>query len=169
MARPGSGGRGHSAWWCEGRRAGRRSDIAEVDSGVKHGRCECMSEHVRVCPGGLDTRCRGETAQAAGRRVPVHPRAAAVKQDRSADTRVDGPADRCRQRDQADLGAFAAYAHDPVAVFLAEVGDVAAGGFEDPQPEQAEHGYQREVVPVGRLAGGSEQSLELQVSEPEGR
>jgi len=25
-------------------------------------------------------------------------------------------------------------------VFLAEVGDVRAGGFEDPQAEQAEHG-----------------------------
>jgi hypothetical protein len=33
-----------------------------------------------------------------------------------------------------------------VTVFLAEIGDVGAGGLEDPQAEQAEHGYQREVA-----------------------
>jgi hypothetical protein len=33
-----------------------------------------------------------------------------------------------------------------VAVFLAEVSDVDAGGFEDSQAEKAEHGHQREVV-----------------------
>jgi hypothetical protein len=36
-----------------------------------------------------------------------------------------------------------------VAVLLAEVGDVRAGGFEDPQAEQAEHGHQREVAWIG--------------------
>jgi hypothetical protein len=54
-------------------------------------------------------------------------------------------------------------------VFLAEVADVRAGGFEDPQAQQPEHGHQREVVPVGGLAGGGEQRLELQVRESEGR
>jgi hypothetical protein len=34
-------------------------------------------------------------------------------------------------------------------VFLANVGDVGAGGFEYPQAEQAEHGHQREVAWVG--------------------
>jgi hypothetical protein len=66
-------------------------------------------------------------------------------------------------------GALAAHAQDPVAVLLAEVGDVGAGGFEDPQTEQAEHGHQREVARVRRLAGGGEQRLELQVSESQGR
>jgi len=56
-----------------------------------------------------------------------------------------------------------------VAVFVAEVGDVRLGGFEDPQSEQAEHGYEREVVAVGRVAGGGEQGFELQVGQPEGR
>ena len=37
---------------------------------------------------------------------------------------------------------------DPVAVFLAQVGDVGAGGFEDPQAQQPEHGHQGEVVVV---------------------
>ena len=54
-------------------------------------------------------------------------------------------------------------------MLFAEVADVGAGGFEDPQAEQAEHGHQREVVRVRRLAGGGEQRLELQVGEPEGR
>jgi hypothetical protein len=56
-----------------------------------------------------------------------------------------------------------------VAVFLAEVADVRTGGFEDPQAQQPEHGHQCEVVPVGGLAGGGEQRLELQVREPKGR
>jgi hypothetical protein len=51
-----------------------------------------------------------------------------------------------RQRDQDDLGAFAAHAQHPVAVLLAQVGDVGAGGFEDPQ---AEHGDQCEVPAAG--------------------
>jgi hypothetical protein len=33
-------------------------------------------------------------------------------------------------------------------VFLAQVGDVGAGGFEDPQAQQPEHGHQGEVVIV---------------------
>jgi hypothetical protein len=34
-------------------------------------------------------------------------------------------------------------------MFFAEVSDVRAGGFEEPQAEQAEHGHQREVAGVG--------------------
>jgi hypothetical protein len=107
---------------------------------------------------------------AAGGGVPVHPGVAAVAQDRSAgavgEGAVDGPAGRGRQRDQHDLAAFAAHAQDPVAVFLAEVGDVGAGGFEDPQAEQSEHGHQGEVMPAGGLAGGAEQGPELQAVNP---
>ena len=105
-----------------------------------------------MCPGGLDAGSCGEPAQAAGGRVPVHPGAAAVEQYRPVSAvgyrPVDGPADGWRQRDQDDLGALAAHAQHPVAVLLAEVGDVRAGGFEDPQAEQPEHGYQREVARV---------------------
>jgi hypothetical protein len=54
-----------------------------------------------------------------------------------------------------------------VAVFLAQVGDVGTGGLEDPQAEQSEHGHQGEVIAVRGLAGGGQQRLELQVSEPE--
>jgi hypothetical protein len=82
---------------------------------------------------------------------------------------VDGPADGWWQRDQDDLGSFSAYAQHPVAVLFAKVGDVRAGGLEYPQAEQAEHGHEREVAGMGGLAGGGEQGLELQVSEPEGR
>ena len=104
--------------------------------------------------------------------MPVHPGAAAVEQDRSggpvADGAVDGAADRGRQRDEDGLVALADDAQDAVAVFFAEVVDVRAGGFEDPQAEQAEQADQREVVPVRRLAGGGEQRFELQVGQPEG-
>jgi hypothetical protein len=50
---------------------------------------------------------------------------------------VDGPAGCWPQRDQNDLGALAAYPQHPVAVFLAEVSDVRAGGLENPQAQQA--------------------------------
>lgn len=53
-------------------------------------------------------------------------------------------------------------------MFFAEVGDVGAGGFEDPQAEQPEHGHQREVARVRAVAGGCEQSFELQVGESQG-
>lgn len=52
-------------------------------------------------------------------------------------------------------------------MFLAQVCDVGAGGFEDPQAQQPKHGYQGKVVIVRRLARGGQQRLELQVSEPE--
>ena len=75
----------------------------------------------------------------------------------------------CRgQRDQDDLGALAADPQDAVAVFLAQVGDAGAGGFEDPQAQQPEHGHQGEVVAVRRLACGGQQRLELQMGESEG-
>jgi hypothetical protein len=116
-----------------------------------------MAEHVRVCPGDLDAGGLGETVQAAGGRVPVHPGAAGAQQDRpafpGAGRPVDGPADRGRQRDQDHLGALAADPQHPVAVFLAEVGDVRAGGFEDPQAGQAEQGHHREVARGSRTAG----------------
>jgi hypothetical protein len=53
-------------------------------------------------------------------------------------------------------------------VLLAEVGDVGAGGLEDPQAEQPEHGDQREVARIGGLPGGGEQGPGLQVGEPPG-
>ncbi len=121
--------------------------------------------------GDLDAGGSGEVPQAAGGRVPVHPGAAAVQQDRPAGPGacgpVDGPADRWRQRNQDDLGALAAHPQDPVAVLLAEVGDIRAGGLEDPQAQQAEYGHQREVARVRRFPGGGEQGLELQVGEAE--
>jgi hypothetical protein len=80
---------------------------------------------------------------AAGGGVAVHPRTTAAEQDRAArparDRVVDGPADRRGERDQDDLAALAAlaaHAQDAVTVFLAQVADVGAGGFEDPLAQQ---------------------------------
>jgi hypothetical protein len=112
-----------------------------------------MAEHVRVRPGDPYPSGIGQAPQTAGGGVAVHPGAAAVEQDRAAGTSgygaVDGPRDGWWQRDQDDLGAFAADAQYPVPVLFAEVGDVRTGGFEDPQAEQPEHGHQREVAQVG--------------------
>jgi hypothetical protein len=122
-----------------------------------HGRDEGVPEHVRVRPGYPHSRGFGETAQAPGGGVAVHLDTAAVKQDRpttaGADGPVDSPPDGWRQRDQGDLGAFAAYPQRPVAVFFAQVADVGTGGLEDPQAEQSEHGHQREVVRVRGTPG----------------
>ena len=146
--------------------------VAQVNASIKHGRDISVAQHMRMCPGDLDASGLGEVLQPAGGRGPVHPGAAAVEQDRPAGAvcgrPVDGPADCWRQRDQDHLGALAAHPQHPVAVLLAEVGDVGAGGFEDPLAEQAEHGHQREVGRAGRFPGGGEQGLELQVGEPQG-
>ena len=81
--------------------------------------------------------------------MAVHPDAAAVEQGRAAvpaaDRPVDGPADGWRQRDLDHLCALPAHAQHSVAMFFADIGDVGASGFEDPQAQQAEHGHQREV------------------------
>jgi len=54
----------------------------------------------------------------------------------------------------------------PVAVFLAEVGDVLTAGFKDPRAEEAHH---CEVAGVGRLTGGDQHGLELQMRQPQHR
>jgi len=100
---------------------------------------ECVPEHVRVDPRQLDTCLLGEASQPTGRAVPVHPGAARGQPDRSGgplvDGPLDGPCDGWGKRHQGDLVALAMHAENPVAVLLAEVVDVTAGGLEDPQPE----------------------------------
>jgi hypothetical protein len=84
--------------------------------------------------------------------MPVHPQIADVEQDRPSDPgshcAVDRARDRWWQRHQHHLGALADDSQHTVPVFLTQVGDVRAGGFEDPQPEQTEHRHQGEVVGV---------------------
>jgi hypothetical protein len=73
-----------------------------------------------------------------------------------------------RQRDQHDFRAFAADSQHAVTMLFANLSDVGAGGFEDPQAKQPEHRDQGEVVRVCRLAAGGEHSFELQVGESQG-
>jgi hypothetical protein len=54
-----------------------------------------------------------------------------------------------------------------VTVLLAQIADAGTGGFEDPQAQQPEHGYQRDVIPVRGLARSGQHGLELQMSESE--
>jgi hypothetical protein len=108
---------------------------------------------MRMSPGHPDFRCFGEPPEPPRSGMPVHPPAVAVEQDRPGVTAVrgtvDGPAGRRGQRDQDDLAALPADAQDPVSVFLAKVADVGAGGLEDPQAQQAQHGHQGEVIRAG--------------------
>jgi hypothetical protein len=50
----------------------------------------------------------------------------------------------------------------PMAVLFAEVADVQASCFEDPQPKEAEQADEGEVAGVRRVAGRGEHGLELQ-------
>jgi len=147
--------------------------IPQVDTGVKHRRHERVAEHVRMCAADAYACRSGHVAQPAGRSVPVHPASAGVQQDRAAGPvtycPVDGPADRGWQRHQDDLASLAADPQNPMAMFLAQVGDVGAGCLEDPQSEQAEHRHEGEIVGVRRFAGGGQHGLELQVRESKGR
>ena len=97
-----------------------------------------------MSPADPDSRCLGQAPEPPGGCMPVHPRAVAGEQDRPGVTvihgAIDRPADRRRQRNQDDLAAFAADPWYPVAMLFAEVADVSAGGLEDPQAEQPEHG-----------------------------
>jgi hypothetical protein len=94
-------------------------DVPEIHAGIKHRGYICVTKRLRVHlrPQAGDI---SEAPQPPRGRVAVHPGAAAVEQDRpvvpQAGRPVDGPADRWRQRDLDDLGAFTAYAQDPVAV-----------------------------------------------------
>jgi hypothetical protein len=76
-----------------------------------------------------------------------------IEQDRpcgpAADGVIDRGTDRWRQGDQDDLGSFAAHPEHAVAMLLAQVGDVGAGGFEDAQAEESEHRDEGEVGWVG--------------------
>jgi hypothetical protein len=95
-----------------------------------------------------------ESAEPAGRRVPVHSGSAAVEQDRPAhpigDGTVDRSPDRRRERHECHPVPFADHAQDAVAMFFTKVGDVAAGGLEDSQAQETEYGDQGEVLDVSR-------------------
>jgi hypothetical protein len=131
-----------------------------------------MAEHMQVRLGHPYPGNVGQVPQAPGGGVAVHPRARLLSR---IGPRVRVPAARSMARLTAGGSGTrttllpAAYAQHPVAVFFAQVGDVRSAGFEDPQARQAEDGHEREVARMRRLAGGGEQSLELQVGEPEGR
>ncbi|GEM_PF-3937345 len=122
-------------------------------------------------PGDPHVRVLGEVPQAAGGGVPIHRALRLLSRigplARPATARSMARPTAGGSGTQDDLGALAAHPQHAVAVFLAQVGDAGAGGFEDPQGQQPEHGHQGEVVIVRRLARGGQQRLELQVSEPE--
>ena len=129
--------------------AGGDLDVAEVDAGVEHCGDVGVAEHVRMQRRHPHPGCLGEVAEAAGGRVPVHPLSAGVEQDRPrgsvADRGIQSSADGGWQGDEGGLVALAEHSQNAVAVFVAEVGDVQPGGFEDPETEEPEQADQREV------------------------
>jgi len=84
--------------------------VAQVHARVQHRRDEGMTEHVRVRAGDPYTRSVGETPQAPGGGVTVHPGAAIVEQDRPAIPCAGRPIDRAAyswwQWDQDHFGAL---------------------------------------------------------------
>src|ERR1700733_8135795 len=112
------------------RMAGGDLDIPQVDPSIQHGRDERVPEHMWVRAGNSHSGGFSKPPQAACCGMPVHADAAAVEEDGStgtaADGAVDGPSNSWRQRDQRDLGAFAAHTQHPVAVLFARVGDICA-------------------------------------------
>ena len=96
------------------RMAGGDLDIPQVDPSIQHGRDERVPEHMWVRAGNSHSGGFSKPPQAACCGMPVHADAAAVEEDGStgtaADGPVDGPSNSWRQRDQRDLGAFAAHA-----------------------------------------------------------
>lgn len=125
----------------------------EIDTGVEHGGDEGVSQHVGVHARELQAGCIGETSQASRCAVTVHPGTATCQQDRSVlacvDCSLDGSAHGRWQGDEHDLAALSAHSQHAVPVLLAQVVDVASGGLEDPQPEETEHGDQRETFGLG--------------------
>jgi hypothetical protein len=152
--------------------AGGDLDIPEVDTSIEHGRDLAVTQHVGVCTGNPDASGLGELVQAAGGRVAVHPDATAIEQDRPAhavpDRPIDGPPDCWRQRHQDDLGALAAHGRTrwPCSSPRSAMSALVASKIR--KPSRPSIGYQREVIPVRRLAGGGKQGFELQVGEPKG-
>ena len=128
------------------RMAGSDLHVMKVDSGVEHRGHKRVPQHVRMHPRQTDTGISGQVLQPSGGGMAIHPHGAQVPQDgpdgSTRDRPLDRPLDRRRQWGEDDLATLTADLQHPMAVLLAHIGNVGATGFEDPQPEQAEHGHQ---------------------------
>ena len=126
-----------------------------------------------MCPGDLDAGGLGEPVQAAGGRVPVHPGAAGVEQDRPA---VRVPAARSMARPTAGGSGtrttLVPLPHTrstrwPCSSPRSAISALVASKIRKPsRPSMA---TSAKSDGFGRLPGGGEQGLELQVREPQGR
>jgi hypothetical protein len=81
----------------------------------------------------------GQTSQSSGGGVAIHPGPTGVEQDRPGSSGihrpVHGSSDGWGQGNEDNSGSLADHPQHPVSVLFSEVGDVGAGGFEDPQAE----------------------------------
>ena len=129
--------------------AGGDLGVPQVHTRIQHGRDEGMAEHVRVWLGDPHASTFGQVPQSAGGHV------ASILVPRLL-SRI-GPRVRVPMARPTAGGSGISTTLVPLPhtrstwwpMFLAEIGGVGAGGFEDPQTQQAEHSYQREIVWVG--------------------
>jgi hypothetical protein len=145
-------------------------DVAQRDPGIKRGGDERMSE--RVGRDGLgDPGAAGGLANDPPSAVPVQPPHVRGQEYRAvrafADGEVDRPGGAGCQRDGDDLATLAGDGQGPVPAVLAQVLDVGAGGFGDPQPVQREQGDQR-VLERRAEPGGDQQGAEFVAVQGDG-
>ena len=137
--------------------------VTQGDPGIKRRGDKRVSE--RVGRDGLaDPGAAGGLADDPAGAVPVQPPPVGGQEHRPAGPLADGQVDRPgrarRQRDGDHLAALTGDRQGPVPAFQAEVLDVGADGFGDPQPVQGEQGDQR-VLGWRAEPGGDQQGAEL--------
>jgi hypothetical protein len=112
-------------------------DVAQRHPGIQRGGDERMSERVRRDRFG-DPGSAGGLADDPPGAVPVQPPPVRSQEHRPvrafADGEVDRPGGARCQRDGDDLASLAGDGQGPVPAFEAQVLDVGAGCFGDPQP-----------------------------------
>jgi hypothetical protein len=131
---------------------------------------KCVPKGVRG-DGFGDPGAVSDLADEPARAVPVDPPSVGGQEHRPvgalADGQVDGPGGARRQRDRDDLAALAGDGQRPVPALQAQVLDVGAGRFGDPQAVQGQQGDERVF---GRRAepGGRQHRAELVAVQRDG-
>jgi hypothetical protein len=144
--------------------------MAQRYPGVECGGDEAVAQRVRPDPLG-DASPLGQPPDYPGCGVPGQALAFVAQEDRSLEPLTDRQVQRSggsrRQRDGDGLGSFAVHHEGSVASLEAELFDVGAEGFRDPQPVQREQRAQR-VVLGRRQSGLDEEDAELVAVKTDG-
>jgi hypothetical protein len=138
--------------------AGGLLHIPQRNPGVQRGGDESVAERVGPDTFG-DAGPSGDAAHDPSRRVAVDPTVVGSDEDRSlaafTDREINGPRRAGRQRDGHDLATLAQDRERAVAALQAEVLDIGADGFGDPQPVEREQADQGVIPGAGQAAATS--------------